>query len=312
MASRAAGSSGFALAIMMIVYLAGVALLTVRLLVGMIHAWKLVRAQEAGRSAGDRRPAATGARIVESAEVLVPVTIGYRRPAVVLPADWKTWSDAWLAMVLAHETEHVRRGDTWVALLGRVELCGLWFHPVAWLVRRRLAGLAEQACDDAVIQVIGSRNKYARNLLEMAGRLTAGSGRLRPVRVAMARTANVVTRIEAILDNDRPLSRKIGVAGALLLACIAASRWSFWLRGSAAAPSVAAKQPAAAADEKTAQSKPSAAGLKGRIVMADEKPVAGAEVRLLTAAAAPGRQPLRRSAAARGDRPAGNRAVSHQ
>ena len=133
MASRAAGSSGFALTIMMIVYLAGVALLTVRLLVGMIHAWKLVRRTkpvDLPRTAG-RLPA--GARIVESAEVLVPVTIGYRRPAVVLPADWKTWSDAWLAMVLAHETEHVRRGDTWVALLAAWNCAVYWFHPVAWL-----------------------------------------------------------------------------------------------------------------------------------------------------------------------------------
>ena len=97
-----------------------------------------------------------------------------------------------------------------------------WFHPVAWLVRRRLAVLAEQVCDDAVIRATGSRNEYAQNLLDMAGRLTAASGRLGPAGVAMARTANVVNRIEAILDNDRPLSRKIGAAAALLLACIVA------------------------------------------------------------------------------------------
>ena len=195
-----------------VVYLAGVALLTLRLLIGMIQAHRLVRRGKQVDLPGTAGRLPGGARVVESAEVLVPVTIGCRRPAVVLPADWKTWSDAWLAMVLAHETEHVRRGDTWVALLAAWNCAVYWFHPVAWLVRRWLAALAEQVCDDAVIRATGSRNEYAQNLLEMAGRLTAASGRLRPAGVAMARTANVVQRIEAILDNDRPLSRKIGAA----------------------------------------------------------------------------------------------------
>ena len=60
-----------------------------------------------------------------------------------------------------------------------------------------------------VIRARGNRGDYAQSLLEIAGRLTFGSGRLRPVGVAMARKANVVKRIEAITDNDRPLSRKI-------------------------------------------------------------------------------------------------------
>jgi beta-lactamase regulating signal transducer with metallopeptidase domain/uncharacterized GH25 family protein len=285
-APRAAGPSGFALAVM-VVYLAGAVLLTLRLLVGLIHASKLVRRAKHVDLAGtaDRLP--DRARIVESAEVLVPVTIGYRRPAVVLPADWKTWSDASLAMVLAHETEHVRRGDTWVALLAAWNCVVYWFHPAAWLVRRRLAGLAELECDDAVIRVTGSRNEYAQNLLEMAGRLTC-SGRLRPVGVAMARTPNVVQRIEAILDNDRPLSRKIGAATALLLACIVAPVVFLAAGLRPAAPSDAAERaPAAVEGTKTAAAKTTgaktpAAGLKGRVVMADGKPVAGAEVRLLT------------------------------
>ena len=52
-----------------------------------------------------------------------------------------------------------------------------WFHPVAWFIRRRLTDLAEQVCDDAVIRVTGSRNEYAQNLLDIAGRLSAGCGR---------------------------------------------------------------------------------------------------------------------------------------
>ena len=161
-----------------------------------------------------------------------------------------------------------------------------WFHPVAWLVRRRLAGLAEQVCDDAVIQFAGSRNEYAQNLLEMAGRLSAGCGRLRPVGVAMARTPNVVKRIEAILDNDRPLSRKIGAVATLLLACIVTPLVFLAAGLRPAAPTVAAERPTSPGDvaeratavvhsRKTAEAKPAATGLKGRVLMAgDGKPVA--------------------------------------
>ncbi len=214
------------------------------------------------------------------------MTVGYWLPIVVLPADWKMWSDSSLTMVLAHETEHVRRRDTWIALLATLNCAVYWFHPVAWFIRRRLANLAEQVCDDAVIRATGSRNEYAQNLLDIASRLSAGSGRVRPVRpvgVAMARKANVVERIEAILDNDRPLSRRIGAAGALLLVGIMAPVVFLAAGLRPTTPTVAA-EPAATTvkSEKVADSKLPATSLQGRVVMAgDGSPVAGAEVRLL-------------------------------
>jgi beta-lactamase regulating signal transducer with metallopeptidase domain len=243
-APGAAGSSGLALAIVG-VYLAGVALLMVRLLIGILRAYKLVRRVSPIDLPWNVTWLETRTRIVESDEVRVPVTIGYWRPVVVLPPDWKTWSDSSLAMVLAHETEHVRRRDTWIALLAAVNCAVHWFHPVAWFVRRRLTDLAEQICDDVVIRVTGSRNEYAQNLLDMVGRLTAGSGRVRPAGVAMARKANVVKRIEAILDSDRPLSRRIGAARALLLVCIVAPLAILTVGLRAATPTVAAPAPAA-------------------------------------------------------------------
>ncbi|MGO8748891.1 MAG: carboxypeptidase regulatory-like domain-containing protein [Thermoguttaceae bacterium] len=281
-APRAAGSSRFALAFIG-AYLAGVVLLIVRLLIGTLQAGRLVRRARQVDVPWNAAWLPTGARIVESDAVRVPVTIGYRRPRVVLPVDWKPWSDSSLAMVLTHETEHVRRRDTWIALLAALNCAVYWFHPVAWFVRRRLTDLAEQICDDAVIRVTGSRNEYAQNLLDMAGRLAAGCGRLRPVGVAMARKANVVKRIEAILDNDRPLSRKIGAVGALLLFCIVAPLVFLAAGLRPTAPTVAAEAAATTVkSEKTVESKPSPTSLKGRVLMAgDGKPVAGAEVWLL-------------------------------
>jgi GWxTD domain-containing protein len=97
-----------------------------------------------------------------------PITVGWLRPVVVLPATWRDWSEVKLNAVLAHEHEHVRRRDPlvqWLALLNRAIF---WFHPVAWWLERRLAALAEQACDDAVLAKGHDPREYSEYLLETA------------------------------------------------------------------------------------------------------------------------------------------------
>lgn len=266
----------------LLVYLIGVAYQVVRLLLGLFWTARLVRRTRPIQTplAADCLP--RSARLAESGDVRVPLTIGYWRPVVVLPADWANWSETFLAMVLAHEGEHVRRRDTWAALLAAVNCAVYWFHPVAWFVRHRLTDLAEQVCDDTVIQITGSRGDYAQNLLEMAGRLSAGSGRLQPVGVAMARKANVVRRIEAIIDRDRPLARRLGTLAALLLLA-AVVPLIFLAAGLRASDSNGAVEEEAVAEEGAGldDTNDPAANVKGRVVMAsDGSPVVGAEVKL--------------------------------
>ena len=66
---------------------------------------------------------------------------------------------------------HVERRDTLFAVLGAVNLCLYWFHPLAWLVPKRLAALSEHACDDRAIGLTGAPIPYARHLLEFAAML---------------------------------------------------------------------------------------------------------------------------------------------
>ncbi len=167
------------------------------------------------------RNLATSAAVYESNELRVPLTVGFFQPKVLLPAEWTQWSDAKLEAVLAHESAHIRRCDYLVTLLGEVNRAIYWFHPLAWLLRSWLSELAEQSCDDAVIASTGERTQYARHLLEVAGSLREKRGRIAWSGVAMARKADVETRIDAILDSTRPLARHIGVFGALLLVATA-------------------------------------------------------------------------------------------
>ena len=195
------------------VYAAVAAIFVVRLLVGLLLARRLI-AQARGISWTGHTllPRRRRVRLLESALIAVPATVGFIRPVVLLPACWRQWSEPKLQAVLAHELAHVRRADWLVITLAELNRAVYWFHPLAWFLRRRLAELAESNCDDAVLEADGDRAQYARHLLEVAGLLTTDERRYRaPVQgVAMARKPNVETRIEAILDAGRPLAHRLG------------------------------------------------------------------------------------------------------
>ena len=277
------GASGTILAMAILgIYVIGAGLFLIRLLAGMVWTFGLVRRGSpiAPDTLKFRLPSRT--RIAESSEVRVPVTVGCLRPVILLPAEWSTWGDSFLAMVLAHESEHVRRCDTWVTMLAALNRTFYWFHPVAWFVYRRLADLAEEVCDDEVIRQTDAPHDYAQNLLQIASRLSDGS-RLRPVGVAMARRASVVRRIESIIDRERPLSQRLGTLAAVLLMALVVPMvlLAAGLKG-ADSKAVAEETVTVAESGDSGEAESPKAKLRGRVVLESSgEPVANAEVWVL-------------------------------
>ena len=77
---------------------------------------------------GIRRPV----RLLISSRVPMPVAIGFRHPAVVLPeALLAHLTAAELDHVLLHELAHIARRDDWTNLLARLAWAILTLHPVA-------------------------------------------------------------------------------------------------------------------------------------------------------------------------------------
>lgn len=148
--------------------------------------------------------------VYESTWISVPLTVGWARPKILLPAGWREWEAAKLASVLAHERTHIRRADWGIALLAGMNRCLFWFHPLAWWLERHLAGLAEQACDDAALLELGSREHYAQALLDIAATVKTGHGRLVWEAMAMAKASEVHMRIERILDETRQIPHGVG------------------------------------------------------------------------------------------------------
>ena len=144
--------------------------------------------------------------------ILVPITVGWLRPKILLPAGWRDWPVAKVKAVLMHELTHIRHYDYLFNRLAAINQCVYWFHPVAWLLPRKLAELAEQASDDAAILLTGSQVKYAEYLLEVAAALVDQPTRTL-IGPAMAKSNELGRRIEAILDTNRKSARNLSIAG---------------------------------------------------------------------------------------------------
>ncbi len=128
-----------------------------------------------------------------------PLSYGIVRPVVLLPSDLDCGSTTF-SMVLAHELTHVERKDCLRKLLLAVCLCLYWWNPLVWLMVLLAGRDIELACDEAVLQKLGSAAKkpYALSLLDMAERQALGH----PLFSGFAKNATE-SRLRAILRNRR-------------------------------------------------------------------------------------------------------------
>ncbi len=213
-----------------------------KLALGYLLATRLVRRST---PIEDAPVAVPGAALAESAAVSVPLTIGWRRPHILLPAGWREWDRTKLAAVLAHEGAHVARRDWLVAALARLNTSVFWFHPLGWWMERKLAALAEEACDESSLAATGDRERYAQVLLEMADAVRRADGRIAWHAVTMARRSQVRQRVEAILDESRRLSRGMTKArwAAVLLCAVPLAYGAAALRFEQAPAQIDAKAP---------------------------------------------------------------------
>jgi beta-lactamase regulating signal transducer with metallopeptidase domain len=156
------------------IWLAGVVILSTRLIVGWIGAHRLTtrRSHAAGdqwiRSLNrmcDSLRLRRSITLLESAAVEVPTVIGWLRPVVLLPvASLSGLSIQQIEMVLAHELAHIRRHDFIVNLMQSVIETLLFYHPAVWWISGRIRTEREHCCDDLAVAVFGDPVQYARAL----------------------------------------------------------------------------------------------------------------------------------------------------
>ena len=136
---------------------------------------------------------------------ITPITWGFWKPAVILPAESRQWSSDRLHVVLRHELAHVKRWDCLTQEMAHAACLLYWFNPLVWLAAGRMRAEREKACDDFVLNTGARPAEYAGHLVEIA-RQFVGAPHLGGA-VAMARPSGLEQRVTAILDGRRNRSR---------------------------------------------------------------------------------------------------------
>jgi TonB family protein len=216
--------------VLIAVWLIGAGVLLSRLLTGTIRTNRLRRRDGEG--------------------LVTPITVGWLRPSVILPAGWREWPPEQLRAVMAHEEEHARRRDPlvqWLALFNRAVF---WFHPLAWWLEKRLAGLSEEACDDAVLMGGHDPLEYSEFLLGLARAVREAGARVEVVGMAMPgtflpeRIRRIAGGVKVQRISGTRMAGLVVFCGAASLVCAAVS---VGYRPHAAAPMIPAAAPVSGA-----------------------------------------------------------------
>lgn len=138
-------------------------------------------------------------RLLQSSDAAMPMTWGWFRPTVLLPAEFGTWSEERQRVVLLHELGHIKRFDCLTQHAAQFAAAIYWFNPLTWLAAHRMRVERERACDDLVLLAGARPSDYARHLLTIA-RTLQSPGIAGAAAVAMARRSQLESRILSILD----------------------------------------------------------------------------------------------------------------
>lgn len=160
-----------------------------------------------------------------------PGVWGVQRSVLVLPqglAD--VLDDAELEALLMHELLHVRRRDNLIGTLQMLVCCLFWFHPLVWLIDRRLLAERERACDEAVIEFSGANSVYLSGILKVLrfclhSRVAGASG---------ASGSNLQRRIAYIMDGKAKITSAVWhrlIVGSIVGAAALVSLTNAFARG---------------------------------------------------------------------------------
>ena len=109
-------------------------------------------------------------RILCSASVPVPITVGVLRPLIILPERLlRDVDQEVLTSAIGHELVHVARRDYLANLIYEIIYLPVSFHPAATLIRRRIKQTRELCCDESVTTKLLKAETYVRSLVRLIG-----------------------------------------------------------------------------------------------------------------------------------------------
>ena len=130
----------------------------------------------------------------------VPLMWGNREATILLPEEAADWPEERLICAVTHEAAHAAGLDWPAQYYASLSCAALWFNPLVWFAKRMHRAESERVADSIVLLTVPPAD-YAAHLLEIARALRQGRRFGSPAQaVAMARSANLAARVEAILS----------------------------------------------------------------------------------------------------------------
>jgi len=216
-------------------------------------------------------------RLLVSPDGDLPAVTGIRRPAILLPGDYRDWSPERRRLVLLHELAHVIRHDLAWQVIAKTACAVYWLQPLSWIALRALRKYRERACDDLVLTAGTEASGYAATLLDFSRRCTRP--RLR-ASLAMAQGPELEHRVAALFRRDvshRPIGSggRWGLVATILFAAVivTVTRPLSSGEGSKLEIAAGAEQPGPVVDD--SNSEPHRRGItivKGRVLDPSGKP----------------------------------------
>jgi beta-lactamase regulating signal transducer with metallopeptidase domain len=219
------------LPMLLMIWLCGVTLLTLRLMSGWLWIQRLRTHGEAADDAWQHMARRLCRRLhitrhvclLDSSLVDVPTVIGWMKPVILLPGSVLAGlSPQQLEAILAHELAHIRRHDYVVNLVQTVVETLLFYHPAVWWLSRRIRIERENCCDDLAVSLCGDPYTYARALTNLEERRGPRGGL-----VLAASGGSLLQRVRRLLGAPASHAGRgpgwlAGTAAVLLLAGIVA------------------------------------------------------------------------------------------
>jgi beta-lactamase regulating signal transducer with metallopeptidase domain len=144
-------------------------------------------------------------RILESALVKVPITIGHLKPVILFPVGLVTGLPAdQVEALLAHELAHILRKDYLVNILQNFIDILYFYHPGVRWISTRVRSERENCCDDIAVSISGD----SLNVAEALTNIQAYNLKIARQAVAFAgKTPRLLERIKRLIHPPQTASQ---------------------------------------------------------------------------------------------------------
>lgn len=164
--------------------------------------------------------------LLSSGYIKTPLVFGLIKRFVIFPETGMSADEKRIAFI--HELSHIKNRDLPVKLLSFLISCVHWFNPLSHLLRRRIAAISEERCDESVVRAIdeSERALYGNLILKVASDISAYQPKIYSALSAPAK--NMKRRLFNIINPKKfRLGRAVFSLAAALVICFCASVCAF-------------------------------------------------------------------------------------